>query len=211
MIEFGKGYKPNNDYDFELKAGEHLAMITHVKLGVSKKGNPTAYITLMINKKVKMFFYLPDDRSTMEACIESNARLTRFFDCFGIARGNFNINTWIGKNGWVVVDLGKPKEDGKCYFEVKKLVVKKKQNTQEKTQVQYTESQKNNIQKSNSQHNVPQKIEDVYAEEGNQEEYYPTNEDIMQEAREEGYDVSEEYFYDENKITGEAYEEAEIY
>ena len=123
MIEFGKGYKPNDDYNFELKVGEHPAMITHVKLGVSKKGNPTAYITLMINKKVKMFFYLPDDRSTMEACIESNARLTRFFDCFKITRGNFKIDTWLNKKGKVFLDYGKPTSDGNKYLEVKKLIV----------------------------------------------------------------------------------------
>lgn len=122
-MQFGEEYKVNEDYDFSIKPGEYIVLIKKVELKESKSGKPMAVLTLSINGNFKIMFFLVDDRSDIEAYNRTNATLTRFFDCFKIARGNFKTETWLNKKGKVFLDYGKPTSDGNKYLEVKKLIV----------------------------------------------------------------------------------------
>lgn len=122
-MQFGEKYKVNEDYDFSIKPGEYIVLIKKVELKESKSGKPMAALTLSINSNFKIMFFLVDDRSDIEAYNRTNATLTRFFDCFKIARGNFKTDTWLNKKGKVLLDYGKPTSDGNKYLEVKKLIV----------------------------------------------------------------------------------------
>lgn len=122
-MQFGEVYKVNEDYDFSIKPGEYIVLIKKVELKESKTGKPMAALTLSINSNFKIMFFLVDDRSDIEAYNRTNATFTRFFDCFKIARGNFKIDTWLNKEGKVLLDYGKPTSDGNKYLEVKKLIV----------------------------------------------------------------------------------------
>ena len=122
-MQFGEEYKVNEDYDFSIKPGEYIVLIKKVELKESKTGKPMAVLTLSINSNFKIMFFLVDDRSDIEAYNRTNATLTRFFDCFKIARGNFKTETWLNKKGKVLLDYGKPTSDGNKYLEVKKLIV----------------------------------------------------------------------------------------
>lgn len=122
-MQFGEEYKVNEDYDFSIKPGEYIVLIKKVELKESKSGKPMAVLTLSINGNFKIMFFLVDDRSDIEAYNRTNATLTRFFDCFKIARGNFKTETWLNKKGKVLLDYGKPTSDGNKYLEVKKLIV----------------------------------------------------------------------------------------
>lgn len=122
-MQFGEEYKVNEDYDFSIKPGEYIVLIKKVELKESKSGKPMAVLTLSINGNFKIMYFLVDDRSDIEAYNRTNATLTRFFDCFKIARGNFKTETWLNKKGKVLLDYGKPTSDGNKYLEVKKLIV----------------------------------------------------------------------------------------
>jgi hypothetical protein len=50
-----------------------------------------------------------------------NRNLTRFFDCFRIARNDFDYMNWIGKTGKVYI--GKTEGNAKQYHEIKYLIV----------------------------------------------------------------------------------------
>lgn len=52
-----------------------------------------------------------------------NKNMTKFFDCFKIRRGDFDMSHWIGKYGYVHIAKGKPNENGMSFLEIKALVI----------------------------------------------------------------------------------------
>ena len=276
-MEFGKGYKVDDNYFVEVKPGEYDCKIVKLILKKTKTGNPMVEIKLALMSGGLVTYYLVDDRSNAEKAQYSNQRITKFFDCFKIKRGNFNIAQWRGAKGRVKLDYGKPNEEGKVYIEVKNLLLAENKsmqnsgthnnniqnrNTQgqrmQNKSMQNSGTHNNNIQNRNTQgqrmqnksmqnipsqkdvsinkqrkpqtkvvqeddfDNFPEDLEADYYEDSyfesddyNADSYEPTNEEIMEEARREGYDVSDEYIHNEPNTEIEeeavAYEEPEIY
>ncbi|MGP1438492.1 MAG: hypothetical protein ACTTKH_05410 [Treponema sp.] len=185
MYEFGDAYEADEDYKKQLKAGDYVCKIKSVDKMTSKTGKPMVVIGLTLDEGFLLKYYLLDDRSSLESSKMSNIRVTRFFDCFKIKRGNFNIKTWVGAKGKVRVGKSKVQEDGSFFFEVKTLLV---DDGTEHNHVMQEENPQNPIQEKRP----PQK------------QNAPTDDELMQEAKEAGYDVSEEYIH-------EQYEEEEIF
>jgi hypothetical protein len=52
-----------------------------------------------------------------------NANATKVFDCFKITRGNFDLQSWIGKYGKGHIAKGPEKGNGKSYWELAYLIV----------------------------------------------------------------------------------------
>lgn len=251
-MEFGKGYKVDDNYFVEVKPGEYDCKIVKLILKKTKTGNPMVEIKLALMSGGLVTYYLVDDRSNAEKAQYSNQRITKFFDCFKIKRGNFNIAQWRGAKGRVKLDYGKPNEEGKVYIEVKNLLLA------ENKSIQNSGTHNNNIQNKNTQgqrmkngngqnipsqkdvsinkqrkpqtkviqeddfDNIPEDLEADYYEDSyfesddyNADSYEPTDEEIIEEARREGYDVSDEYVYNKPNTEFEeeavAYEEPEIY
>ena len=185
MRAFGAGYQEDDNYFIELKPGDYNCKIVSALEKLSKSKKPMVEIKLLIDGGGKVFYYLVEDRSSVENIQKSNQRLTKFFDCFKIRRGNFNMRQWIGARGRVRLDFGESLSNGKAYIGVKSLLLPSANNTP------YMQTSQPKIS------NTP------YASKPTASKY----EGIMQEAREAGLYVSEEYDYDENKPSGEAYDE----
>lgn len=206
MSSFGEHYRVNENYNFELKEGEYDAKISKVELKNSKSGKPMACITFVLENKAMITYYLVDDRSTPEHSSNSDARITRFFDCFNIKRGNFQIKTWINAKGRVKIGLGKANEKGEAYFEVKKLIIKNKPSTppQQKPTPPRTQSEKKECEDANNRVSQKQYIK---------ENRRPSEAELMKDAKKQGLQVSDDYTWEdfEDYENSEEYSEPESY
>lgn len=125
-MTFGKYYKIDEGYFVEVKPGEYMAKIESVTERQSKSGKPMLELKLRLENGGLVSYFLVDDQSNAEACIRTNQRITKFFDCFRIKRGNFNIKQWQGAKGRVKLDYSKPMQDGSVFIEVKNLLIPSK-------------------------------------------------------------------------------------
>lgn len=125
-MTFGQNYKIDEGYFVEVKPGEYMAKIASITERQSKSGKPMLELKLRLENGGLVSYYLVDDQSDAEACIRTNQRITKFFDCFRIKRGNFNIKQWQGAKGRVKLDYGRPSNDGSVYIEVKNLILPSK-------------------------------------------------------------------------------------
>ena len=122
--EFGNDYTINTAYGGKISPGDFEVTITEVVLEKTKSGHPMAKIKMDVQDTGShIFYYLVDNRSNDKNIEWSNKRLTKFFDCFCIQRGNFKTNTWIGHKGMVHIGKTKEREDGKSWFEIQYLIV----------------------------------------------------------------------------------------
>lgn len=102
--------------------GEHRCRIKEVEKAISKNGNDMLIVKLEISGyKSLLFHYITFMTDHPEI---TNRMLTQVFDSFGIEEGNFNISTWAGKAGGVMV---KHDEDDRA--KVSYFLSKKKQET----------------------------------------------------------------------------------
>ena len=127
MYEFGDAYEEDDNWEGRLREGEFDCIIIDAEKKRSKSDKPMIVISLEVEEDAYIKYYLVDDRSTPDASRWSNQRITRFFDCFNIPRGNFIIQTWKRKKGKVEIRKGKPNDEGVSYFEVKRLIVEKEE------------------------------------------------------------------------------------
>lgn len=131
--KFGSNYEVDTSYGGKLSTGDYIVVIKDVTLERTKNGHPMAKIILDVHDTGgRITYYLVDNRSNEKNIEWSNRRLTKFFDCFSIERGNFKTNTWIGHSGEVHIDKAEEREDGKSWFEIKYLIVKKRNTVQNK-------------------------------------------------------------------------------
>ena len=128
-MTFGQNYKIDEGYFVEVKPGEYMAKIASITERQSKSGKPMLELKLRLENGGLVSYFLVDDQSNAEACIRTNQRITKFFDCFRIKRGNFNIRQWQGAKGRVKLDYGRPSNDGSVYIEVKNLILPSKEAT----------------------------------------------------------------------------------
>ena len=100
-------YKPEESAQIE--AGNHRVVVTAVEETTSKtSGNPMLVITVQPNgSKINIKNYIVKNEYF-------NRNITQFFDSFGIDRGDFNLQTWIG-----AVGAAKLAEDENGYLKVK--------------------------------------------------------------------------------------------
>jgi len=113
-----QNYQPEDYSDVEIEKGEHLLKISEVEEKISSKGRDMLEIKLKNITGNQFWYYIVKNDYF-------NKNLTRFFDCFGIPYNSLNINTWVGKKGVVYLDYGEPRNDGRKYMEIKRLVVDK--------------------------------------------------------------------------------------
>ena len=125
-MTFGQYYKIDEGYFVEIKPGEYVVKIESVTERQSKSGKPMLELKLRLENGGLVSYFLVDDQSNAEACIRTNQRITKFFDCFRIKRGNFNIKQWQGAKGRVKLDYSKPMQDGSVFIEVKNLLIPSK-------------------------------------------------------------------------------------
>jgi|GEM_PF-1287009 len=151
-MTFGQNYKIDEGYFVEIKPGEYIASIASITERQTRNGKPMLEIKLRLENGGLISYYLVDDQSDDEASMRSNQRITKFFDCFRIKRGNFNTKQWQGAKGRVKLDYGKPSNDGSVFIEVKNLLLPQQANMkagQQTQSVQGASSQKQGVQVQN--------------------------------------------------------------
>lgn len=98
--------------------GEHRCRIKEVEKAVSKNGNDMLIVKLEISGyKGLVFHYITFMTDHPDI---TNRMLTQVFDSFGIEDGNFNIGTWTGKAGGVMIKHDEEERAKVSYFLNKK-------------------------------------------------------------------------------------------
>ena len=117
--EFSDGYQPE-DYNtpVELQERDYRMQIIGVKsLYTKNTGLPMLEIDLRINEAQIVFKHRIVKNEYF------NGNMTKFFDCFGIQRGDFDYSHWNKKVGSAHIHKGAPNDQGKAYYEIQYLVV----------------------------------------------------------------------------------------
>ena len=115
-MAFGQNYNEADYNNDNLQEGDYLSQIVGVEDTKSRNGNYMRVVDLKIREANFTFkHYLVENEY-----FDSN--MTRFFDCFRIQRGNFDDHAWLKRTGTIHVAKGKPRENGKSYWEVQYLV-----------------------------------------------------------------------------------------
>lgn len=129
MAFYSAGYTPERTYTLE--NGLYECMIMRAE----EKSNPNGnYIEVTVQARGKkgytpnkIFFHEAPVKTPPEYWGEDekkkmsrwNRDFTRFFDCFGIAPGDFNISNWVRKIGWCKVaeqyDANEPDKKSKKF------------------------------------------------------------------------------------------------
>ena len=148
-MTFGQNYKIDEGYFVEVKPGEYTASIASITERQTRNGKPMLEIKLRLENGGLISYYLVDDQSDDEASMRSNQRITKFFDCFRIKRGNFNTKQWQGARGRVKLDYGKPSNDGSVFIEVKNLLLPQQANMKAGQQTQNVSSRTQGVQVQN--------------------------------------------------------------
>ncbi len=140
-MSFGSFYQEADYNTTAFKEGRFDCILISAELKMSSTKKEMVEMEFSIPNQGKLKYWLVDDQSSQEAHDRTNANMTRFFDCFKIRRGNFNINQWVGKKGIIEIAKGSPNADGKVFFEIKKLIVNNQQNAYQKNQAPYGNTQ----------------------------------------------------------------------
>lgn len=86
-------YKPTNyGMSFDVADGDHRIKITKAREDMTKTQKPMIVVEYAVQGSNGVPFV---DRIVSGEYFDSN--MTRFFDAFKLDRGNFNFNSWIGK------------------------------------------------------------------------------------------------------------------
>jgi hypothetical protein len=117
MDEFANGYQ-QEDYNADMTEGERRVKIKEVVQAVAQSsGNHMLKITMVAEGARFDFHY------NLVKNEYFNANATKFFDCFKIPRGNFEYDRWVGRSGRAYIAKGKPRDNGKSYWEIQYLIV----------------------------------------------------------------------------------------
>ena len=197
-MKFGENYKEDGSYFVEIKPGEYLVKIANVTEKKTKTGKPMMELKLVLLSGGYVTYYLVDDQSDEEATKMTNMRLTKFFDCFKIRRGNFNINQWKGATGRVKLDYGKPNNEGHVYIEVKSLLLpspqtEQGQNGMPQQQNRPSQQQSNMPQNKGGDQRQSLQPERQPERQSTQAQQEPYEKELMQEAIGIGYSLSDDY------------------
>ncbi|MDR0402139.1 MAG: DUF669 domain-containing protein [Treponema sp.] len=102
----------------QIEAGEYRLKIIKAEEKTFKSGNEGINIELESREGNRFFYNIIKNEYF-------NLNLTRFYDCFGIRRGNTTPAQWTNHYGLVYIDKGKPNYEGKTFMEIRRLIVKK--------------------------------------------------------------------------------------
>ncbi|EFW38783.1 hypothetical protein [Treponema phagedenis] len=127
-MKFGSRYQVDENWsNNNFQPGEWECIITKATETLSRTGKAMVEMGFSIAGQGELRYWLVDDQSSQEAWERTNKNITRFFDCFNIPRGNFNVQSWLGAKGRIYIDKSEPNNDGKQFFEVQRLIAEKPQ------------------------------------------------------------------------------------
>lgn len=141
-MKFAPHYKPVESTP-QLPTGLYEAVIVKAEYKKYKSGDTFIEATVEIAEHIGAkpnLFRLNDEpkkdnpKFPLDKQIESyNRNLTRFFDGFGITRGDFNLQNWIGKTGKITVH---PQNNSSGYMEITPFELSEKEikNREEKAE-----------------------------------------------------------------------------
>lgn len=113
-------YKPTdyNQGNSNFTEGDYRIKIIKVEATTSRNSG---------KDMIALEFSVAEARYTFRYYLVDNeyfdANATKLFDCFKLQRGNFALESWIGKYGRGHIAKGKAKDDGKQYWELAYLIV----------------------------------------------------------------------------------------
>jgi hypothetical protein len=116
-------FTPDHDYSTAITKGEHDVKIIELEERTSQAGNRMIAIKLETGSGDRLFYNIVKNEWF-------NKNMTRFMDCFGIPTNVLNPQLWLHRRGRVYVDKGREREDGKCFMEIKYLIVPAKPQNQ---------------------------------------------------------------------------------
>ena len=92
-MSFINDYQPKEySQSFDVADGEHLVLIEKVDVQNTKNNNQMLVVQLKVQDSNGVPYF---DRYVAGEYFDQN--VTRLFDAYGIRRGDFNFNNWIGK------------------------------------------------------------------------------------------------------------------
>ena len=109
--DFASGYQPE-DYGARIENGDYPLTILDVQMGYTQQGVPKILLDLGIDGVTFTVHY------SLVKNEYFNKNATRFFDAFGIPRGNFNYGTWIRHRG-----MGRLERNEKGYMDLKYFIM----------------------------------------------------------------------------------------
>lgn len=119
MADFNWSFKAESGFE-SIPAGDYRMRIMDCEKAVSQRGNDMLILKMDVSGFKKQIWhyivFLPDKPEI------TNRNLTQLFDSFGIERGNFNIQSYIGKVG-----AGHVKIDDQGYEKIAYFISGKKQ------------------------------------------------------------------------------------
>lgn len=90
-MAFMNDYRPEEKQTFDVSDGDHLTKIVKAENAFSKSGLQMHVITLLVQGANAPYLHYVVEGD------KYNLNMTRVFDAFKIARGNFNFNQWLNK------------------------------------------------------------------------------------------------------------------
>jgi hypothetical protein len=116
-MDFAKNYQPEDYSAKMIEPGDHPVKIIKIEEKTSQKGNNMLVVHLSV----------PGASFTMKHFLVEgeyfNGNMTKFFDCFGIRRGDFNFVQWVDKVGKAHLEKGEANAEGKSFLEIAYLIV----------------------------------------------------------------------------------------
>lgn len=113
MSDFNWNFKPESGFE-SIAAGDHRLRVASCEKAVSQKGNDMLVLKFAVSGYAKQIWhyivFLPDKPEI------TNRMLTQFFDSFDIERGNFNMQSYIGKTGAARVKIDENGYEKISYF-----------------------------------------------------------------------------------------------
>ena len=98
-----------------ITAGDHRVKLVKVEEKFSQSGKAMVAFDFVTKEGAKLFMNAVEGDYF-------NKIMTNFYDGFGIPRGDRNMGRWIGRTATAHIALGKPRDDGRQFMEVKYLL-----------------------------------------------------------------------------------------
>ncbi len=148
MSSIFNGYHPENYAGPRIEEGEYKLWIESAYTRISQAGNELIEVKLMNKDRIRFFYHIVKNDNF-------NATLTKFYDCFGIVRGETNFNNWIKKCGKAFIAKGTPRPNGKQYMEIKYLIIEFRNHSMQNQNTTVTPSNQNNSLPDNFDDDIP--------------------------------------------------------
>jgi len=98
-----------------ITAGDHRVKLVKVEEKFSQNGKAMVAFDFVTKEGAKLFMNAVEGDYF-------NKIMTNFYDGFGIPRGDRNMVRWIGRTATAHIALGKPRDDGRQFMEIKYFI-----------------------------------------------------------------------------------------